>query len=104
MLATVKPAVVVDGNGLDQHTNVVQTVRTTTMLRSLIGSVDAPGGSVSVPPLPFVDVQRRGRLPERSPLALDHAVSALLRVSASDDRSRDDRRRLARLAKSAARR
>jgi anaerobic selenocysteine-containing dehydrogenase len=61
LLATVKPALVVDGNGLDQHTNVVQTVRTTSILRSLLGTLDVPGGSIAVPPLPFVDVQLRGK-------------------------------------------
>lgn len=60
MMATTKPAVVVDGNGLDQHTNTVQTVRTTSILRSLIRTVDEPGGSIMMPALPFVDVQRRG--------------------------------------------
>lgn len=64
MIATIKPAVVVDGNGLDQHTNTVQTVRTTSILRALIRTVDEPGGSVLVPPLPFVDVQRRGARPD----------------------------------------
>lgn len=63
MVATIKPAVVVDGNGLDQHTNTVQTVRTTSILRSLIRSVDEPGGSILVPPLPCIDVQRRGSQP-----------------------------------------
>lgn len=63
LVATTKPAVIVDGNGLDMHTNVVQTVRAVTVLRGLIGSVDAPGGSVFVPLLPFVDVQRRGAIP-----------------------------------------
>jgi anaerobic selenocysteine-containing dehydrogenase len=63
MMATTKPAVVVDGNGLDQHTNTVQTVRTTSILRSLIRTVDEPGGSVMVPPLPFVDVQMRDERP-----------------------------------------
>jgi anaerobic selenocysteine-containing dehydrogenase len=63
MVATIKPAVVVDGNGLDQHTNTVQTVRTTSILRALLRTVDEPGGSVLVPPLPFVDVQRRGARP-----------------------------------------
>lgn len=58
MVATVKPAVVVDGNGLDQHTNAVQTARTTSILRSLIRSVDEPGGSVMIPLLPSVDVRR----------------------------------------------
>ena len=63
MLATTKPALVVDGNGLDQHTNVVQTVRATSILRALIRTVDEPGGSIIMPPLPFVDVQRRGARP-----------------------------------------
>ncbi len=64
MVAQTKPAVVVDGNGLDQHTNTVQTVRATSILRALIGSLDAPGGSVMMPGLPFVDVQRRGSQPK----------------------------------------
>ncbi len=63
MISTIKPAVVVDGNGLDQHTNTVQTVRTTSILRSLIRSVQEKGGSVMLPFLPFVDVQRRGSQP-----------------------------------------
>lgn len=58
MIATIRPAVVVDGNGLDQHTNTVQTVRTTSILRSLIRSVDELGGSVIVPLLPSADVRR----------------------------------------------
>ena len=62
-IATVKPAVVVDGNGLDQHSNVVQTVRTTSILRSLIRTVDEEGGSVMVPLLPFVDVRRSSSQP-----------------------------------------
>lgn len=63
MLATIRPSVVVDGNGLDQHTNTVQTVRTTSILRSLLRTVDESGGSVLVPPLPFIDVQLRGDRP-----------------------------------------
>jgi len=63
MIATVKPAVVVEGNGLEQHTNTVQTVRTTSILRALIRTVDERGGSVMVPPLPSIDVQRWGSRP-----------------------------------------
>lgn len=63
LVATTKPAVVVDGNGLDQHTNTVQTVRTTSILRALIRTVDEPGGSIMVPALPFIDVQLRGDRP-----------------------------------------
>lgn len=70
-IATIKPAVVVDGNGLDQHTNTAQTVRATSILRALIRSVDEPGGSVLVPLLPSVDVQRRA---SQSPHFFDKSV------------------------------
>ncbi|MBW2646045.1 MAG: molybdopterin-dependent oxidoreductase [Deltaproteobacteria bacterium] len=63
MIATIKPSVIVDGNGLDQHTNTVQTVRATSILRSLLRTVQEKGGSIMLPPLPFVDVQRRGSQP-----------------------------------------
>ena len=63
MVATIKPAVVLDGNGLDQETNTVQTVRATSILRCLIRSVQEPGGSIMMPLLPFVDVQRRSSQP-----------------------------------------
>lgn len=63
-IANIKPAVVVEGNGLEQHTNATQTARTTSILRSLIHSVDEPGGSVIVPHLPRqIDVKRRGAQP-----------------------------------------
>ena len=70
-ISKIKPAVVVEGNGLDQHTNAVQSARTTSILRSLINSVDEPGGSIIVPPLPFIDVQRRG---SQSPDLYDKSV------------------------------
>jgi len=63
MIATTKPAVVVEGNGLDQHTNTVQTVRATSILRALIRTVDERGGSVLIPPLPLIDVQLSGSRP-----------------------------------------
>jgi len=48
---TTKPALIVDGNGLDQHPNVVQTVRAIGMLSALTGNIDVPGGNV-IPPYP----------------------------------------------------
>jgi len=58
------PAVVKEGNGLDQHVNVVQTVRAIALLPALTGNLNVEGGNIFVPPLPFVDVQGRGTLPE----------------------------------------
>ena len=52
--ATTRPALIRDGNGLDQHTNVVDTVRIIAMLTAITGNLDVPGGNVFFP------------LPERS--------------------------------------
>lgn len=47
--AATKPAAIYDGNGLDQHPNVVQTVRVITMLSAITGNIDVPGGNVFAP-------------------------------------------------------
>ncbi len=52
--------VVKEGNGLDQHINVVQAVRGVALTTALLGSINAHGGDILVPPLPFADVQLRG--------------------------------------------
>ena len=46
-------------NGLEQHTNAMQTNRAITTMYSLTGSLQQPGGNVSLPPLPINDVQGR---------------------------------------------
>jgi anaerobic selenocysteine-containing dehydrogenase len=51
--------VVKEGNGLDQHVNVVQAVRGVALITALLGSINVPGGGVLLPPLPFADVQLR---------------------------------------------
>lgn len=60
IFATNQPGVMKEGNGLDQHVNVVQTVRAVALIPSLTGSINIEGGGVLVPPLPFEDVQLRG--------------------------------------------
>jgi anaerobic selenocysteine-containing dehydrogenase/Fe-S-cluster-containing dehydrogenase component len=57
------PAVLKEGNGLDQHVNVVQSVRAVALLSCLTGNLNVKGGNVFVPALPFKDVQRRSVLP-----------------------------------------
>jgi anaerobic selenocysteine-containing dehydrogenase len=49
MYGTTKPALILDGNGLDQHPNVVQTVRAIGLLSAVTGNIDVPGGDV-IPP------------------------------------------------------
>ncbi len=47
LYATTKSAcILVGGNGLDQHTNVVQTSRAIAILETICGHIDQPGGNV----------------------------------------------------------
>jgi anaerobic selenocysteine-containing dehydrogenase len=59
MFAENSPAVMKEGNGLDQHANVTQTVRAVCLLPSLMGSLNIEGACQLMPALPFVDVQLR---------------------------------------------
>ncbi len=47
--ATVKPALIYDGNGLDMHTQGVETCRAIAMLEALTGNVDRPGANAFQP-------------------------------------------------------
>jgi anaerobic selenocysteine-containing dehydrogenase len=47
--ATTRPALILEGNGLDQHPNVVETVRVVTMLSAITGNIDVPGGNIFAP-------------------------------------------------------
>ena len=62
LYATVKPAAIVDGNGLDMHREVFDTTRAIAMLRVLTGNLDKPGGDVLPQPIPARNIQLRERL------------------------------------------
>jgi len=62
MFAENVPAVMKEGNGLDQHSNVSQTVRAICLIPSLTGSLNIEGGDQLMPALPFADVQARGAI------------------------------------------
>lgn len=47
--ASSKPATIKEGNGLDQHINVVDTVRLIGILPAITGNLDIPGGNVFYP-------------------------------------------------------
>ena len=71
--ATTKPAAILDGNGLDQHPNVVQTVRVISMLAAITGNIDVSGGNVFAPkpktaPYPTVHPQVKHLASEVIPL------------------------------------
>ena len=58
--ATLKPATLDFGVGLDQHTNTFQTLRGISCLKAITGNVDRPGSSTYIEPLPI-----KMRMPER---------------------------------------
>lgn len=50
--ATIKPGLIAIGNGVEQTTNSVQTVRGLNILQSITGNLDIPGGNISDPEPP----------------------------------------------------
>jgi len=62
--ATTKPALIREGNGFDQHTNVVDSVRLIAILTAITGNLDVPGGNIffSMPklgPCPSIPVEKK---------------------------------------------
>jgi len=58
-------ACVVEGNGLDMHTNVVQMCRAISMIRALTGTLDKKGGEIlSCPLTPYKRMELREMLPQ----------------------------------------
>lgn len=49
VFATTKPALIREGNGFDQHSNVVDSVRLTAILTAITGNLDVQGGNVLFP-------------------------------------------------------
>jgi len=64
LFALNSPAVLKEGNGLDQHVNVVQAVRAISILISLTGNINREGSNILVPQLPFVNVQAKEETPD----------------------------------------
>nr|VFK18832.1 MAG: Anaerobic selenocysteine-containing dehydrogenase [Candidatus Kentron sp. LPFa] len=64
LYATIKPACIIDGNGLDMHRHVFETTRAVAMLNALTGNLDKTGGNVLPQPVPLRNIQERDKLPE----------------------------------------
>ncbi len=65
--AQTRPACMVDGNGLDMHLEVSQTMRAICILRALSGNLDKRGGDLIPKPLPVRDIKLKERLPQNVP-------------------------------------
>ena len=64
LYAVNKPSCMHEGNGLDQHTNGVQTIRALAILKSITGNIDVRGGNIFSPRLPADNILLREKLPE----------------------------------------
>jgi anaerobic selenocysteine-containing dehydrogenase len=69
-----KPAILEDANGIDQHTNVVQTVRAMAILQAITGNLDNPGGHLFVPPLPLKNMTLNEKLPSKTQSLSTHPL------------------------------
>jgi len=75
LYATIKPACLIDGNGLDMQLDIFQSTRAVAFLRGLTGNIDRLGGDVLPQPVPLRPLQARDRLPEGvAPITADYPL------------------------------
>lgn len=75
LYAQTQPACMIDGNGLDMHLEVAQTMRAVCILRALSGNLDRKGGDLLPRPLPVRDIKLKERLPQDlSPISRDYPL------------------------------
>lgn len=73
--ATVKPACIVDGNGLDMQLDTFDATRAVCMLRALSGNLDIRGGDFIPQPVKVRNLQLKERLPEGlKPVTADYPL------------------------------
>ncbi len=71
--ATIKPAVLYEQNGIDMQPNVTQTARALSILRSITGNLDVPGGSILFPEISPEFKKTADLSLNRSKKDMDHA-------------------------------
>jgi anaerobic selenocysteine-containing dehydrogenase len=64
MCATIHPAVIQSENGIEQHTNVVQTMRAIAILQAITGNIDVLGGNIYLPHIGTRDLRLKEKLKE----------------------------------------
>ena len=72
LFATTKQASIMNGNGLEHHTNTVQTLRALSLLLSITGNIDVAGGNTFLTPVFFNPEKPEGMpAPEGSPIGME---------------------------------
>jgi len=91
--ATEKPGVIYDGNGLDMHTQCVETCRAIGMLQALTGNIDRPGSNVFMPwskqnAIPTLQPPKDPNEKLQYPLFLDYPHPVVVDLLLSDRKER----------------
>ena len=72
MFAAQRPASIIPGVGVEHHTNTVQTLRALSILLSITGNIDVPGGNTFLSPTIFAPAQiEDGAAPADKPIGMD---------------------------------
>jgi anaerobic selenocysteine-containing dehydrogenase len=72
MFATIKPASIINGTGVEHQTNTVQTLRAIAILLSLTGNIDVKGGNTFLAPTLFAPEEIEGITPVKAdPIGID---------------------------------
>jgi anaerobic selenocysteine-containing dehydrogenase len=72
LFAAAKPASIMNGNGLEHHTNTVQILRAIAILLSITGNIDVTGGNTFLTPVFFNPEKPEGMpAPEGSPIGME---------------------------------
>lgn len=77
LYATTRPAVLEEGNGIDQHTNVVQTDRVIAILRAVTGNLGVPGGHLFRPGSGLADITLAKIAPKEPSITLSTLYTKL---------------------------
>lgn len=75
LYATIRPACIVDGNGLDMQLQSFEATRAVAMLRALTGNLDVRGGDILPQKVPCRNIQLQDRLPaDAVPITADYPL------------------------------
>ncbi len=75
LYASIKPACIVDGNGLDMQLDAFQSTRAVALLRGLTGNIDKTGGDIIPQPVPVRNIQAKNALPNGvDPITSDYPL------------------------------
>lgn len=74
LYAQIKPACIIDGNGIDMQTQTFQTTRAICILRAITGNLDIEGGDFIPQPIPLQNIQLKDKVIHIPSVMLDYPL------------------------------